>query len=130
MVGESMAGKTSLVDALMKGTPTEIRVDDRTFGVVFYHWKPEPHVDELELVVVDCAGQKKYQMTHQLFMSEGSSVIMGNLHYRLKLNPGKMNKIFYHTSKEHLKFSKISKFGCEMLKNEENIALRGVQICI
>jgi GTPase SAR1 family protein len=67
-----MAGKTSLVDALMKGRSTEIDVDDRTFGVVFYHWKPEPHVDELELVVVDCAGQKNYLMTHQLFLSEGN----------------------------------------------------------
>ena len=71
-----MAGKTSLVDTLIKGTPTEIRIDDRTLDVVFYHWKPEPHVDELELVVVDCAGKKKYQMTHQLFMSEGSSLII------------------------------------------------------
>ena len=76
VVGESMAGKTSLVDALMKGTPTEIRVDERTLGVVFFHWKPEPHVDELELVVVDCAGQKKYQMTHQLFISEGALFVL------------------------------------------------------
>jgi GTPase SAR1 family protein len=58
-----MAGKTSLVHALMKGKSTQIDEDDRTFGVVFYHWKPEPDVDELELMVVDCAGQKKYHMT-------------------------------------------------------------------
>ena len=66
-----MAGKTSLVNALMKCESTEITEKDRTFGVEFFHWKPEPHVDELELMVVDCAGQKKYQMTHQLFLSEG-----------------------------------------------------------
>ncbi|CAB4019295.1 malignant fibrous histiocytoma-amplified sequence 1 homolog, partial [Paramuricea clavata] len=70
VLGESMAGKTSLVNALMTGESTQIDEDDRTFGVVFYHWKPEPEVDELELMVVDCAGQKKYQMTHQLFLSE------------------------------------------------------------
>ncbi len=67
-----MAGKTSLVNALMTGESTQIHVDDRTFGVVFYHLKPEPLVDELELMVVDCAGQKQYQMTHQLFLSEGN----------------------------------------------------------
>jgi GTPase SAR1 family protein len=66
-----MAGKTSLVKSLMTGESTQIEEDDRTFGVVFYHWKPEPDVDELEFMVVDCAGQKKYQMIHQLFLSEG-----------------------------------------------------------
>lgn len=71
LLGESMAGKTSLVNALVKGEACEINEDDRTFGVVFYHWKPEPDVDDLELLVVDCAGQRKYQMTHQLFFSEG-----------------------------------------------------------
>ena len=40
---------------------------------------------------------------------------MGNLHYRPDLNPGKINKIFYHSLKEHLKISRIAKFGCEML---------------
>ena len=55
---------------------------------------------------------------------------MVDLHYRLNFNPDKMNKIFYPSSKEHLKFSKIAKFGCEMLKNKENIDvnLRSLQI--
>lgn len=66
-----MAGKTCLVKMLMEGESTQINEDDRTFGVVFYNWKPEPHVDELELMVIDCAGQEAYQMTHQLFLSEG-----------------------------------------------------------
>ncbi|XP_028393150.1 malignant fibrous histiocytoma-amplified sequence 1 homolog [Dendronephthya gigantea] len=76
VLGESMAGKSSVVNALIKCDPTEIKEDDRTFGVVFFHWKPEPHVDELELMVVDCAGQRKYQMTHQLFLSEGALFIL------------------------------------------------------
>ena len=71
LLGESMAGKTSLVKALVEGEACEIDKNDRTFGVVFYYWKPEPNVDELELLLVDCAGQRKYQMTHQLFLSEG-----------------------------------------------------------
>ena len=40
---------------------------------------------------------------------------MGNLHYRLNFDPGKTNKTFYHCLKEHVKISKIAKFGCEML---------------
>ena len=40
---------------------------------------------------------------------------MGNLHYRLNFNPGKINKIFHHSSKEHVEISRIAKFGCEML---------------
>ena len=71
-----MAGKTSLVNVLMKGLSSEIKEEDRTFGVTFYHWKPEPLVDELELMVIDCAGQRKYQMTHQLFLSEGINTII------------------------------------------------------
>ena len=42
---------------------------------------------------------------------------MGNLHYRPNFNPGK-NKRFYYSSKdrkEHLKISRMAKFGGEML---------------
>ncbi|XP_046855464.1 malignant fibrous histiocytoma-amplified sequence 1 homolog [Xenia sp. Carnegie-2017] len=76
ILGQSMAGKTSLVKMLMEGESTQINEDDRTFGVVFYNWKPEPHVDELELMVIDCAGQKAYQMTPQLLLSEGALFIL------------------------------------------------------
>ena len=40
---------------------------------------------------------------------------MGNLHYRANFNPGKINKIFYHSLKEHLKIGRTAKFGGEML---------------
>ena len=39
---------------------------------------------------------------------------MDNLHIRLKVELGRKNKIFYYNSKEHLKISKIAKFGEEM----------------
>ena len=35
----------------------------------------------------------------------------------------KKNEIQYHSWKEHPKMSKIAKVGCELLQNEENIAL-------
>ena len=50
-----------------------------------------------------------YQMQNLLHMT------MGNLHYRPNFNPGKINKIFHHSSKEHVEISRIAKFGCEML---------------
>ena len=75
LLGEPNAGKTSLVHTLTSGESTQIDEADRTFGVKFYHWKPEPDIDELELMVVDCAGQKKYQMTHQVFFSEGIKIL-------------------------------------------------------
>ena len=40
---------------------------------------------------------------------------MDSLHYGPNFNPGKINKIFYHCSIEHLKISRIAKFGGEML---------------
>ena len=40
---------------------------------------------------------------------------MGDLHYRLNFDPGKTNKIFHNSSKEHVKISRIAKFGWEML---------------
>ena len=86
VLGESMAGKTSLVHALMSGQSTRIDEADRTFGVMFYHWKPEPDIDELELMFVDCAGQKKYQMTHQLFLSEGTVQIFFTFRFAVRIN--------------------------------------------
>ena len=53
---------------------------------------------------------------------------MDNLHVRLNVDLGKQNKIFYHSSKEHLKIRKITKFGLQMLKNTENIASQSLRI--
>ena len=40
---------------------------------------------------------------------------MGNLHYRLNIDPGKTNKVFHHSSKEHVEISRNAKFGGKML---------------
>ena len=40
----------------------------------------------------------------------------------------KKSKIDRHSYKEHLQTSKITKFGSDILQNEENIALRSLQI--
>lgn len=45
--------------------------EERTIGMDFFHWKAEAKEDGLQVLLVDCAGQKKYILTHQLFMSTG-----------------------------------------------------------
>ena len=50
-----------------------------------------------------------------LLCSKGIFAKACTLHDGLDFHPGKTNKIFHHSSKEHLKNSKISKFGYEML---------------
>jgi hypothetical protein len=40
---------------------------------------------------------------------------MDDSSYRLYFDLGKKNKIHHHSLKEHVKISKIAKFGCEML---------------
>jgi hypothetical protein len=53
---------------------------------------------------------------------------MDDSSYRRNSDLDKKNEIHYHSWKEHLKMSKIAKFGCELLWNEENIALWSLKI--
>ena len=39
---------------------------------------------------------------------------MDNLHFRLMCDLDKENKIYHHSSKEHLRISKTAKFGWQM----------------
>jgi hypothetical protein len=47
----------------------------------------------------------------------------GYFSYRRNFDLDKNNESHYHSWKEHLKMNKIAKYGCELLYNEENIAL-------
>jgi hypothetical protein len=49
--------------------------------------------------------------TNPVFNTES----MDDFSYRLNFDLGKKNKIHQHSQKEHVKISKIAKFGCEML---------------
>ena len=40
---------------------------------------------------------------------------MNDSSYSLNFDLGKKNKIHHHSQKEHVKISKIAKFGCKML---------------
>ena len=53
---------------------------------------------------------------------------MDNSHDRLIFDPVNMNRIYYHSWKEHLKISKIVKFGGKILQMTENLTLRNLRI--
>ena len=44
-------------------------------------------------------------------LQAGFAFPLDNLHVKLNVDLGKENKIFHHSSKEHLKISKLAKFG-------------------
>ncbi len=71
MPSSFVLGKTSLAKALVEGKAANITEDERTIGLDLYFWRPIPHKEELEILIVDCAGQRKYLLTHQFFFTEG-----------------------------------------------------------
>lgn len=74
LLGESGAGKSSLAYALVhaKALIYADREPHSTVGVDFFTWRPVP--DGVEFHIVDCAGQRRYQLTHPFFLSSGMDV--------------------------------------------------------
>ena len=72
LLGESGAGKSSLAYALEHGRAPNILPDDHTVGIEFFSWKPNPEdPNGVKFEIVDCAGQRRYHLTHPFFLSEG-----------------------------------------------------------
>lgn len=69
MLGESEAGKTHLTHALVNCKACETDFNDSTIGVEMHSCKIGE--EGLEACIVDCAGQRRYQLTHPFFLSEG-----------------------------------------------------------
>ena len=73
LLGEAGAGKSSLAYALVNakvlaypdGKPHS------TVGIDFYTWRPM--LNGVEFHIVDCAGQRRYQLTHPFFLSSGKA---------------------------------------------------------
>ena len=71
LLGESGAGKSSLAYALVHAKAL-LHPDNEahsTVGVDFFNWRPFASV--IEFHIVDCAGQRGYQLTHPFFLSSG-----------------------------------------------------------
>ena len=74
------------------------------------------NTDDAEQVKVEIEERDPTSLHHAInVLKDFSKLTMDSLHYRPNFNPGKINKIFYHCSIEHLKISRIAKFGGEML---------------
>lgn len=76
MLGESGAGKTFLTHALVNCKACETETNDSTIGVEMHHCPFGE--DKLEACIVDCAGQRRYQLTHPFFLSEGRLIYSYN----------------------------------------------------
>ncbi|XP_066929100.1 malignant fibrous histiocytoma-amplified sequence 1 homolog [Clytia hemisphaerica] len=67
ILGNEKSGKTTLAKAIYSYEEPE-PVEERTIGMDFFEWKDK---NGLNVLIVDCAGQKKYILTHQIFMQTG-----------------------------------------------------------
>ncbi|XP_019614151.1 PREDICTED: malignant fibrous histiocytoma-amplified sequence 1 homolog [Branchiostoma belcheri] len=66
VLGEKMAGKTSLVRTLDRGESTLTKEEDRTHCVEITQWAP---VDNITFEVHDFGGHDVYHLTHQFFLT-------------------------------------------------------------
>ncbi|XP_078697446.1 uncharacterized protein LOC144925343 [Branchiostoma floridae x Branchiostoma belcheri] len=66
VLGEKMAGKTSLIQTLDKGESTLTEVEDRTHCVEITQWAPN---DNITFQVYDFGGHDVYHLTHQFFLT-------------------------------------------------------------
>ncbi|XP_078616216.1 uncharacterized protein LOC144884638 [Branchiostoma floridae x Branchiostoma japonicum] len=67
VLGEKMAGKTSLVQTLQMGKSTLTRYEDRTHCVEITQWAPD---DNITFEVYDFGGHHVYHLTHQFFLTQ------------------------------------------------------------
>ncbi|XP_019626604.1 PREDICTED: malignant fibrous histiocytoma-amplified sequence 1 homolog [Branchiostoma belcheri] len=78
VLGEKMAGKTSLVQTLDKGESTLTNVEDRTHCVEITQWAPD---DNITFEVYDFGGHDVYHLTHQFFLTpDAFYLLLVNLH--------------------------------------------------
>ena len=73
VMGTTMAGKTSFVEALESGKPFLAEADKRTIGVVEKVMKLD---DKIECKLLDSGGHRAYMLTNQLFISDNSLVLI------------------------------------------------------
>ncbi|XP_019616597.1 PREDICTED: malignant fibrous histiocytoma-amplified sequence 1 homolog [Branchiostoma belcheri] len=66
ILGEKMAGKTSLIRTLDSGKSTLTEVEDRTHCVEITQWTPD---DNITFEVYDFGGHDVYHLTHQFFLT-------------------------------------------------------------
>ncbi|XP_078580932.1 malignant fibrous histiocytoma-amplified sequence 1 homolog [Branchiostoma floridae x Branchiostoma japonicum] len=68
LIGESLAGKTSLINALVEGKSKLTHIQDRTHCVSIVRWFPN---EDVVFEVYDFGGHEVYYMSHQYFITDG-----------------------------------------------------------
>ncbi|XP_078697542.1 uncharacterized protein LOC144925429 [Branchiostoma floridae x Branchiostoma belcheri] len=69
VLGEKMAGKTSLVQTLSRSQSSLTKEEDRTHCVEITQWAPD---DNITFEVYDFGGHDVYHLTHQFFLTQGA----------------------------------------------------------
>ena len=65
-VGEKEAGKSSLVNSIMRGEQCKMDADDRTVVADLLHWFPDGK-DKTLFNIIDCGGHESYHITGHYF---------------------------------------------------------------
>ena len=73
VTGNTMSGKTSLVQAMLSGQPFLTRTEDRTIGVVETTIR---FSEATQWKVQDCGGQRAYMLTNQLMVSDNALALI------------------------------------------------------
>ena len=76
VIGNSGAGKTSLVNRLLLGKKRLTEEDERTEGVEIRKWYPDPANEDLELEIWDFGGHMEYQSVSHYFFEEHSLFLL------------------------------------------------------
>ncbi|XP_019643705.1 PREDICTED: malignant fibrous histiocytoma-amplified sequence 1 homolog [Branchiostoma belcheri] len=78
LIGESLAGKTSLINALVEGKSNLTGMQDRTHCVNIVRWSPS---EDVVFEVYDFGGHEVYYMSHQYFITDGGlNIVTFDLH--------------------------------------------------
>ena len=76
VVGNTGAGKTSLINGLLTGESRLTEKGENTEGIMIRNWYPDPANQALELDVWDFGGQYEYQSVHHYFIEKRSLFLL------------------------------------------------------
>ena len=73
----------------------KIAPDKRTVGIDFHKWRPNPQQEDgIEIRLIDCAGQRKYLLTHQFFFTEGTTSLVEHTSFDFAFYESVITRLF------------------------------------
>ena len=92
-VGEKKAGKSSLVNSIMRGEQYKMDADDRTVVADLLHWFPDGK-DKTLFNIIDCGGHESYHITGHYFHRNNSNNVAVLCHDISRNQPDDYKKTF------------------------------------